>query len=143
MPNGDEQLWKPRSNPSSLHARMQDHRVTLSTRDVKTVKDAFMSGQRSRPVLNPAAKIISSATRQILDCLNTLLAECHEHQRGETGNAFEFVCNKKLFSPGFEFSLDLLCQMSVRIGRRGSGFDGIGQTCCLVFDVAPCRLIAI
>ena len=122
---------------------MQDHRVTLSTRDVKAVKDAFVSGQRSSRVLNPAAEIISSATRQILDCLDTLLAECHEHQRGETRNAFEFVCNTKFFSFGFEFSLDLLCQMSVRIGRRGSGFDGIGQTCCLVFDVAPCRLIAI
>jgi hypothetical protein len=95
-----------------------------------------MSGDRFRRAFNPAAKIIRSTTRQILDRLNTLLAERHEHQRGEPRNAFEFVCNTKFFSPSFEFSLDLLCHMSVRIARRGRGFDGIGQACCLVFRVS-------
>jgi hypothetical protein len=39
----------------------------------------------------------------------------------------------------------LLCEMSVRIAWRGSGFDGIGQTCGLVFDVVPsrCRTLRI
>ena len=61
---------------------MQDHRVTVRTGDVKPVKDALVSGQRPRRVLNPAAKIISSATRQIIDCLNALLAKRDEHQCG-------------------------------------------------------------
>ena len=101
---------------------MNNHCVTLPTGDAKTVKDAFVSGQRSRRVINPAAKIISNTTRQVGDCLDTLLAERHEHQRGETRNVFEFVCDTKFLSPRFEISLDLLCQTSV---RRGIGFDGV------------------
>jgi hypothetical protein len=37
----------------ALDAGIQDHGVTLSTRDVKTVKDAFVSGRRSKRVLDP------------------------------------------------------------------------------------------
>ena len=86
-----------------------------------------MWSDRSRFVLYPAAKIISSTARQILDCLNALFAERYEHQRCEPRNAFEFVCNTKFLSLGFEISLDLLCQTGVRIGRRGIDFDVIGQ----------------
>ena len=78
---GRTTLHQISSNPSSLDASKQNDRVTLPTRDAKSMKNAFVFGQRSRRVLNPAAKIISSTTRQILDCLNALLAECHEHQR--------------------------------------------------------------
>jgi hypothetical protein len=113
------------SNPSSLGASMQNHRVTLPTGNAKTMKDAYVSGQCSRLVLNPAAKIISSATRQIIDCPNALFAERHEHQRGEPRNGFEFVCNTEFFSPRFKISFNLLRQTSVRIGRRGIDFDGI------------------
>ena len=37
---------KPKSNPSSLDASMQDHSVTLCTRDVKTVKDTLIVNRR-------------------------------------------------------------------------------------------------
>ena len=101
---------------------MKNHCVTLPTGHVETVKNAFVSGQRSRRVINPAAKIISSTTRQVGDCLDTLLAERHEHQRGETRNALEFVCDTKFLSPRFKISLDLLCQTSVRVGAARDWF---------------------
>jgi hypothetical protein len=41
------QLWEPRSNPSSLDERMRDHCVTLPARYARSVKSAFVSGNYS------------------------------------------------------------------------------------------------
>jgi hypothetical protein len=98
-----------------------------------------VSGYRSRRVLNPATEIIGSTTRQIVDCLNASLAERHEHQRGDSGNVFEFVCNTKLLPLRIETSLYLVRQMSVGVARRGSSFDGIGQASNAFFYI-PRRL---
>jgi hypothetical protein len=81
------------SNPSGLDASIQDDRVTLPTGYAKMMKDAFVSGDRTRLILNPAEKIISCTTRQIVDGFNALFAEGHEHQRGESRNVFEFIRN--------------------------------------------------
>jgi hypothetical protein len=114
---------------------MQDHRVTLCTRDGKTVKDAFMSSQRSRRILSPAVEIISCTPRQIVDGFNAVFAEGDEHQSGDSGSVIEFVRNTEFLSPRLEISLYLLRQTSVWIERRGVDFDGVGQTCCLVIEV--------
>ena len=79
MPNGDEQLWKPRSNPSSLHARMQDHRVTLATGCAKTVKDALVFGTPRQIRLQSSRRVISRTPRQIVDGFNAMFAKGHEH----------------------------------------------------------------
>jgi hypothetical protein len=83
-------LRETRSNPSSLEASKYYHGVTVFTRYAKAVEDARVSGDRSRHIL-PATEIIGGTRRQVLDCLDALLAQRHEHQRGKSRDVFEFV----------------------------------------------------
>jgi hypothetical protein len=131
------------SNPSSLDASIQDHRVTLPTGYAKPVKNAFVSGDRTRLILNPAEEIISCTPRQIIDGFNAVFAEGHEHQRGESRNVFEFIRNTKLFSPRFDLGLNLLRHTDFWILPFGIGIDGIGQPAmpCLPRNAAPTSYI--
>ena len=64
---------------------------------------------RTRFVLNPAAKIISCTPRQIVDGSDAVFAKGHKHQSGEARDLLEIIRDTKLFSPRFDFSLNLLC----------------------------------
>ena len=96
-----------------------------------------MLGERSRFVLNPAAKVISGTARQILDCLNALLAERYEHQRCEPRNAFKFVCDAKFLS------LSSSKLASICSAKRAFGWGGVARlstlsdNLLLVLDVVP------
>jgi hypothetical protein len=73
-------------DPASAYASLHDHGVTLATRDPKTVKDAVMSRDLPRLLLDPTEEIIGSATRKVLDCFDALLAERHKHGRRDPGD---------------------------------------------------------
>jgi hypothetical protein len=105
----------------------QDHRVALPTGYAKPVKNAVVSGNRAGCVLNPAAEIISCTPRQIVDGFNAVFAMGNEHQSGESRDLLEIIGDTKLFSPRFDFGLNLLRHEGVWIAWFGIGIEGVGQ----------------
>ena len=69
-----------------------------------------MPGSRLRLAvlaLGPADQVVGGAAGQILDRLDAVLAELHQHRRGDAGHVLERVLDAELLALGVELGLRL------------------------------------
>jgi hypothetical protein len=81
---------------------------------------------RSRLIFDPPIQIVCSAAREVFDGFNTLCAERHEHQRGNTRNTFEFVRNTEFSSLCIKTSLGVRSWLGIGFGNVGHRFASMG-----------------
>src|ERR1700682_132937 len=74
-------------DPAGDDARLHDHVLGVVARNFVGVENAGMLGRLAAFLaLGPADQIVGGASRQILDRLDLVLAEFHQHLRGHAGH---------------------------------------------------------
>src|SRR3984957_9771711 len=95
-------------DPAGNDARLHDHVLRIVARDFVGIENAGMLGRLAAFLaLGPADQIVGGASRQILDGLDIVLAELHQHLRGHAGHPLQSIVHAELLSFVFELAFEL------------------------------------
>ena len=94
-------------DPAGLEARLHDHRLGVLARQLEAVENAGLADGLAVLAFGPAGEIVGGATGEILDRLDAVLAEPHQHRGGDAGHLLERVLDAEFLALGVELGLDL------------------------------------
>src|SRR4051812_8550977 len=95
-------------DPAGLDTGLHDHRFSIVTGDFEAIERARIFGLLAALLaLGPADQIVRGATGEVVDRLDVVLAELHQHLRGDAGHVLHCVLDAELLAPGLEFGFQL------------------------------------
>src|SRR3954452_19214689 len=96
-------------DPAGLDAGLHDHRFGIVTGDVEAIERAGELGLLAAFLaFGPADQIVGGAAGEVVDRLEVVLAELHQHFRGDAGHVLDGVLDAELLALGLDLGLLLL-----------------------------------
>src|SRR5215218_2456683 len=93
-------------DPAGLDAGGHDHVLGVRTGDVEAVEGTLVAGGLGTTALRPADEIVGGAAGQVLDILDVVLAEGHQHGGGDAVDLLQLVGDAQLLATALVLGLD-------------------------------------
>src|SRR5882724_1416499 len=90
-------------DPAGLDAGLHDQGLGLLLAEIEVAEDAGVLHGFAVLALAPAEQVVGDAASQILDRLDAVLAQRHEHPGGGAGNLFEGILDTEILALAVEF----------------------------------------
>src|SRR5262249_5987839 len=91
--------------PARLDAGLHDQSLGLLLAEIEISQDAGVFDGLAVLALAPADQVVGDAAGQVLDRLEAVLAELHQHLGADAGNLFERILDAQLLARGVELGL--------------------------------------
>src|SRR6478752_6425877 len=96
-------------DPAGLDAGLHDHRFSIVTGDIQAIERARIFGLLAAFLaLGPADQIVGGAAGEVLDRLDVVLAEFHQHLRGHAGHVLHGVLDAELLAASLDLGFLLI-----------------------------------
>src|SRR5262245_22618413 len=107
-------------DPAGFDTRLHDQRLGVLTRELEPVEDAGVLHGLAVLALRPADQVVGDGAGQVLDRLDAVLAQMHQHLGGDAGDLLERILDAEFLAFAVEFGL-FLVQEFARTGLELAG----------------------